>query len=59
MDKKITHQNIERLHSLVKWKPEQNKSRRNIIKFSRYHVRAKIFETKENWKENGIAIRKA
>ena len=48
MDKKITHQNIERLHSLVNRKPEQNKSRRNIIKFSRYHVRAKIFETKEN-----------
>ena len=56
MDEKITHLNIDRWHDLGNRKLDKNKPRPIIIKFSRYNVRAKIFENERKLKRKRISV---
>ena len=56
MDEEITHRDIDRSHRLGNWKLDKSEPRPIFIKFSRYNVRAKIFENKRKLKGKRISV---
>ena len=56
MNEEITHQGIDRSNFLGNRKPDKNKLRSIIIKFSRYNFRAKIFKNKRKLEGKRISV---